>query len=163
MMGKQFLILTSFMYTKCVPTLNKIINCIYCKECVMFYGVLKDNLWFKIGINSNFNAVSTFNKLLLVLIKQLHIYSIYITQFKNIVCTLFIFRNNHYNFTILNYHYIIMYVIFFQLVALQAPFHLNTLDMNLMTKRIINGFYPPIPSDSYSMKVSIHSHITIPI
>uniref|UniRef100_A0A2S2PL41 non-specific serine/threonine protein kinase n=1 Tax=Schizaphis graminum TaxID=13262 RepID=A0A2S2PL41_SCHGA len=47
-----------------------------------------------------------------------------------------------------------MACVIYELVALQAPFHLNTLDMNLMTKRIINGFYPPIPSDIYSIKIT---------
>ncbi|VVC45582.1 Hypothetical protein CINCED_3A024076 [Cinara cedri] len=47
-----------------------------------------------------------------------------------------------------------MACVIYELAALQAPFYLNTLDMNLMTKRILNGFYPPIPSDVYSVKIT---------
>ncbi|XP_050519740.1 serine/threonine-protein kinase Nek7-like [Daktulosphaira vitifoliae] len=43
----------------------------------------------------------------------------------------------------------------YELAALQAPFHLNgSLDMNLMMNRIVNGFYPPIPCDSYSPQMA---------
>ncbi|XKL67167.1 hypothetical protein PGB90_010587 [Kerria lacca] len=49
-------------------------------------------------------------------------------------------------------------VIYEQLAALQSPFYVNKLDINLLIKRVIKCDFPPLPCDAFSEETSKVGH-----
>lgn len=48
-----------------------------------------------------------------------------------------------------------------QLAALQSPFFVNKLDINLLIKKVVSCDYPPIPSDVFSKEVNENYSINL--